>query len=237
LLNEDWKPLLYSVDVSSDFPLTDPWANFICIILVILRNWRTRETRRGNVTVPPQMQLKLSVSEEAVSDLSPLSTLNPDDLDHLAFAFIPIDDRGLSHIAGLTGLKVLWVEGPGVSDLGLEMLTNLTKLRELSLDGTSISDAGLVHLEKKTVLQELWLSGSGISDAGLIHLRTLTKLKNLNLSRTNIDGSGLVNLQATTALQSLSLGGTGLADPNLTHLRAFVGLQYLRVDAIITIHS
>ncbi|MBF8302599.1 MAG: hypothetical protein HW396_880, partial [Candidatus Dadabacteria bacterium] len=54
--------------------------------------WEVLGEARGIITVPVGKGLELSVSEEAVKDLSPLSKLKPNDLQELSFFFIELKD-------------------------------------------------------------------------------------------------------------------------------------------------
>ncbi len=53
-----------------------------------------------------------------------------------------LDDRGLAHLAGLTELTLLDLDGTPVSDAGLAHLSRLTRLEHLALSDTRITDAG-----------------------------------------------------------------------------------------------
>ena len=66
---------------------------------------------------------------------------------------------------------VLDLDGTSVSDAGLAHLAGLTGLRWLYLYSTSVSDAGLAHLAGLTGLQWLYLSDTGVTDAGVAAFR------------------------------------------------------------------
>src|SRR5262245_33218451 len=89
------------------FPVDRSMGEFCLYYASEACEWADGADARGEVTVPAQMELMLSLSEEAVSDLSPLRNLKPDDIDYLYVGFETADDRYLSHIEDLTGLKGL----------------------------------------------------------------------------------------------------------------------------------
>ena len=61
-----------------------------------------------------------------------------------------IDDVGIAHLAGASGLGGLWLSGCGrVTDGSIQHLARLTALKELKLDGTQVSPTGIAELRKK----------------------------------------------------------------------------------------
>ena len=75
-------------------------------------------------------------------------------------------------------------KAPRITDAGLKHLAGLTKLEYLNLQGQHITDEGLKHLSGMTNLQTLSLSFSGITDEGLKHLDGFQKLRSLHLYGT-----------------------------------------------------
>ena len=61
-----------------------------------------------------------------------------------------IDDVGIAHLAGASGLDGLWLSGCGrVTDGSIEHLSRLTSLKELKLDRTRVTPAGIAELRKR----------------------------------------------------------------------------------------
>ncbi len=91
-----------------------------------MSNWVVLGQARGAVTVPAgkcvKLQLypdKLQRNNSTVPDLSPLSSLDPDDLDELKLADFSINDQAMLHVGHLTGLKALELAGSTISDAAL----------------------------------------------------------------------------------------------------------------------
>ncbi len=59
-----------------------------------------------------------------------------------------ITDAGLAHLAGLTQLRDLCLQGTQITDAGLKHLAGLTQLRELHLENTQIMDDGVKKLRQ-----------------------------------------------------------------------------------------
>ena len=59
------------------------------------------------IVVPEGWLLELRISPEASTDLSTLSTLNPNDLQAISLYNTQVTDEELSHLQKLSGLKIL----------------------------------------------------------------------------------------------------------------------------------
>ncbi|HKB38835.1 MAG TPA: hypothetical protein VKD72_20495 [Gemmataceae bacterium] len=82
-----------------------------------------------------------------------------------------------------------------ITDKGLAHLANLTGVRELVLDGTHVTDAGLKHLANMKDLQKLILSATRITDEGLKDLAQFKKLISLWVDNTKVTKRGVLLLQ------------------------------------------
>lgn len=98
--------------------------------------------------IPAGKELRLNVSPQASTDLSPLARLQPDDLQYLQLSGTRVDNTDLVHLQGLTGLQVLWLYDTRVSDAGLVYLRGLQGLRVLNLRGTLVSVGGVDALQQ-----------------------------------------------------------------------------------------
>jgi hypothetical protein len=110
--------------------------------------WEPLGDARGVVTVPGGKELRLNVIPQASTDLSPLAALQPDDLQYLQLSGTRVNNAGLAHLKGLTGLRVLWLYDTQVSDAGLVHLRGLTGLRVLNLRSTLVSTGGVDALQQ-----------------------------------------------------------------------------------------
>ncbi|MBI3301142.1 MAG: hypothetical protein HYZ72_03560 [Deltaproteobacteria bacterium] len=110
--------------------------------------WEPYGDTQGVVTVPGGKELRLNVTPQASTDLSPLAALQPDDVQYLQLSSTRVNNAGLSHLRGLTGLRVLWLYDTQVSDAGLVHLQGLTGLRVLNLRSTLVSRAGVDALQQ-----------------------------------------------------------------------------------------
>ena len=231
------------------------WGHFI--------EWQYIGEAMGDVSIPAGKQLALIVSPGGWKDLSPLANIGPDDLDMLVIkcprrAPAKPDDKCLSYIAGLTGLKVLILEYTDISNEALRSLEQLKSLTQLSLiseklDDTGLShiaelkslkglrfyspkvtNAGLSHLVKLTWLEELFPGGESLGDDGLIHLAKLPKLRYLALSDRNFTDAGLLHLKNLPSLKKLEFLWPPVTQAWLTNLSKLTAIEALHINGVIT---
>ena len=109
--------------------------------------WEAWGNAQGAVAVPFGKELRLNVTPQASTDLSPLATLQPNDLQYLQLSSSRVNNAGLAHLSKLTGLRVLWLYDTPVSDAGLGHLRGLSGLRVLNLRSTLVTNAGVDALQ------------------------------------------------------------------------------------------
>ncbi len=212
---------------------------------------------RGDVAVPPGMKLDLSVSDDAVFDLSPLASLRPDDLRDLDFIVKEIldndlihvkqlglleglalgictrlTDAGLAHVGALTALKRLHCSFLNITDPRLLYLTTLTELKSLELiQCSSIGNAGMVQIAALKKLEYLFVDGARINGIGLSYLRQLPLLSSLHIINSGIEDNDIAeHIQGLTNLTSLGLEGTCITDIGLNYLRGLTRLRELNLE-------
>jgi hypothetical protein len=128
-----------------------------------------------------------------ITTLKQLTLGSPDPMKNTLTTRITAE--GVKHLAPLTQLTVLSLEGTRITDAGLVPLRGMKNLELLNLRGTAITDAGLAHLRGLSQLEELNLDGTKISDAGLRALMDLSRLRVLSVLKTQVSPEGLAALQ------------------------------------------
>lgn len=95
-----------------------------------------------------------------------------ENLSTLRFLNSDLSNDGLLHVAGLTSLEYLWLDGNArISDSGIRHLSGLRELRGLSLSGSAVSDGCVVFLRDMPYLQELFLHETSVTDKGEANLK------------------------------------------------------------------
>jgi Leucine-rich repeat (LRR) protein len=184
------------------------------------REWKEYAEARGCLNVPSDRDVWLSVSYEAMSDLTPLSALAPADLQVLSITCTQgFKDAQLRHIENLTGLAGLALWETETGDAAFSRLSGLSNLRWLDIGDTQITDEGLAFIQGMSDLEELTLLNMHISNAGLRHLEGLRKLKRLDLMGTKVDDAGVEILGGLVGLESLRIIDTGISYPAFAKLK------------------
>ncbi|PWT98206.1 MAG: hypothetical protein C5B53_07050 [Candidatus Melainabacteria bacterium] len=155
--------------------------------------WEWLEEARGSVKVPGKAKIKLKISTRGAG-LSPLNDLAGDDLHALDLSHSQVSDTSLSHLAGLTGLKVLELTSTCIGDEGLKAIMGLDNLQSLGMSYSRVTSVGLKFLKDLKNLREIWLSGTAVDDSGLENFGEMSLLVQLGLSSTKVTDSGLRHL-------------------------------------------
>ncbi|UCC99590.1 MAG: redoxin domain-containing protein, partial [Phycisphaerales bacterium] len=180
----------------------------------------------GDVTAPAGKALRLDLSKDAGSDLSPLSALRSNDLAMLFCYGVEIDDEQLKHISHLTGLQELYMRDAGILGTGLKYLAKLKSLKRLRVDNTHVGDNELAHLSDLPGLESLNLWLTPTTDAGMVHVGRITSLRSLVLGR-GVSDEGLARLKGLTSLRYLLTGSQAITDEGLRHLADMAEMESL----------
>jgi cell wall assembly regulator SMI1 len=222
-----------------------------------LRSIDLSATRVGNdglACLSKQVALKEFIGSPLITDAGLEHAGRWRSVEHLDLSQSTIVRNGLSHLAGLTKLRSLWLlnctlsdkalallpalpalqsldlaYAKGYTDRGLKVLTRLTGLTSLRIDQAPISGACLRHLKSLPRLADLSISGSenhGLTDAGLKHLPPLG-LEHITLDRTAISDCAIEFIKRQSALVSLDVAYTNLTDNSIDSLGTFSTLERL----------
>jgi hypothetical protein len=110
--------------------------------------WEKVGRAQGMIELAEGKELRLNVTPQASTDLSPFATFHPDAIQYLQLSGTRVANAGLEHLKHLTGLRVLWLYDTRISDAGLPLLQGLTGLRVLNLRSTLVSKGGINELQK-----------------------------------------------------------------------------------------
>ena len=199
--------------------------------------WQIFCPAQGNVIIPAGKRVLLKISPEASRDLSPLASLQPDDIYSISFQapgptspYGPARDVCMKHISHLVGLKKLQLGGGTIiTDKGLIYIVKLKSLEKLTLPDR-ITNAGLAYVAKLTSLKTLHFTENKVTNAGLAQLAPLRSLEKMVLGGQNIGDAGLVPLAQLPALKDLHLWGTeNFTDAGMVYLQYLPSLRNLNL--------
>ena len=197
-------------------------------------NWKPAGETRGIVHVPAEAEVRLDVGKAASSDLSWLDELRPDDIQLLSLRGTGANDEGLRHVARLTGLRALDLDGCPISDAGLDGFNALTNLEEIDLappwedrEGLAAGDGAVRVLARLPKLRRLGLWRSKATSAGLAELANCRSLTHLELNGTKLGDAGLAEIGECRSLSYLRLEDTQITDAGLVRLAQLPRLETL----------
>jgi hypothetical protein len=167
----------------------------------------------------------ITVTDDALKHLSSFGSLRKLDLPH------NISNEGLAHIADLTKLEELWLNGEmfkpseagRISSAGMVHLKDLVNLQYLSFPpGCQLEDNHhLAYLRKLKKLKMISYSFHGqITDEGLEHLSALESLEGLTLNNSKITDHGLVHVEKMKRLEDLLIHHTRVTPAAVARLEA-----------------
>lgn len=172
-----------------------------------------------------QLSLSGNAGDEALAGM--------ENLRHLWQVFLQdngnIRGPGLRHLAGLTALERLYLNGTNVDGKSLAWLVPLDNLSMLAAGRTRLTDDAFEHLGKFPALEELLLGSNAIQGRGLGYLQALKHLKTLDLGGTEIDDLGIAELPDLPALEQLDLSYTKITDKGAATLERRVNLKQLSI--------
>ena len=175
-------------------------------------DWFEYSDARGEVVIPPGCKLMLHISNEALTDLTPLTDLAPDALYAIDFNNTKVKDEDLFFVQSLIHLHGIALWETDVGNLALEHIAKLTSMQWLDLGDTRVTDEGLTHLRGMERLQSLTLLNTRISDNGLISLAELKCLQHLDLMSTRVSDISVASLSAMTSLRYLRIYQTLISE-------------------------
>ena len=111
--------------------------------------WQSIGRAQGSIAVEADKELRLNVNPQASTDLSSFRAVPAHAIQYLQLSASRVNNDSLTHLAHLTGLRVLWLYDTRISDAGLVHLQSLSGLRVLNLRSTLASRGGIDALQAK----------------------------------------------------------------------------------------
>jgi hypothetical protein len=181
-------------------------------------NWVKYIDARGEVLVPPGMDLELWVTNDGLTDLTPLTRLEPDDLYAINFACTRVKDGDLRFVRSLTHLNGLAIWETNIGDLALTHLSGMASIRWLDIGDTKVTDEGLAYLRSLKGLQSLTLLNDEVGDNGVTHLTGFENLQHLDLMSTRVSDASITSLSGLRGMRSLRIYQTQISENGYAEL-------------------
>ena len=138
-----------------------------------------------------------------------------------------LNDDVMPHIARMTNVKELMIDGTGITDTGFELITSMSSLREVWITNTLLTDRSLKTLTSLPNLSELTFYPHEMTNDGLSHLPQITQLRSICIAGVDDGGAkhitdeGLKHLHPMTDLETFTyVDELGVTEQGITDLKA-----------------
>jgi len=137
---------------------------------------------------------------------------NPERLDALGIADMPIGDEHAKTIAGMKRLRLLNLRSTQITADGLREFANL-KLEQIDLGRCPIKDNAIRELAKIQSLERIVLSECGLlTENSIDNLLLMENLTSIEMINCNFSDEQILRLKALPRLNSLGIGATNGRD-------------------------
>jgi hypothetical protein len=185
----------------------------------------THSPARGRLKLPPGTRTKLKVGYEGSKHMSDLDRLSPNSLFGINMKRLEVTDDDLKHVARLTGLQHVELEGTDISTKGVKYLEPLKSLRFLGVDKTLIRGDAMKSIGKHTQLGNLIIGHNDLDEECYKHLLGLKNLTNIQVDNTHLSEKGFEHIIKLPNLRVIKLSGN-----NRITDRAMAKLQNSKVE-------
>ncbi len=191
-------------------------------------DWEILQRAKGDVTIPADTAVRLSIQPERRSVPISLEGLAPDDFDGIIADAVRLNEEQWTMLSKFTGVRTLSIEATGATDSVLSYFTGFNHLEELDLHANQLTSAALDQITSFPRLRKLNLLQTKVDDTGLAKIAALPNLTDLNLQETAVTDAGMAFLVDMPNLRNLDLAHTAITDAGLVHLGKIMGLTQLR---------
>ena len=171
----------------------------------------------------------IELEEESINDLSPIY-LRELPLTSLTCRCEKLGDLGARHLAKLSSLQRLTIEGSRISPDGIRSLAKLVGLAELALTVEAIDSAAIDSIATLPALEHLKIVSGEPKGGALTGLADATKLRSLTLRITELSDALIPTINRLQNLETLDLEGTSISDRGLSRLAALPKIRRLNLS-------
>lgn len=214
----------------------------------------THSPARGRLKFPPGTRAILKIRYEGSKHMSDLDRLSPNCLFGINMKRMEVTDDDLKHVARLTGLQHVELEGTDVTTRGVNYLDPLKNLTFLGVDKTLIKGDAMKSIGKHTQLRNLVIGHNDLDEECYKDLLGLKKLTNLHVDNTHLSEKSfdyiaklpnlhLIKLSANnritdkamtklqnSKIQALNVQNTGVGPGSLPYFLKMPHLKHLKLE-------
>jgi len=187
----------------------------------------THSPARGRVVFAPGIRTILKVRYEGSQHMSDLDRLSPNSLFGINMKRLEVTDDDLKHVARLTSLHHVELEGTDISTAGVKNLEPLKNLLFLGVDKTLIKGDALKSIGKHTTLVNLVIGHNDIDEECYKDLLGLKNLTNLQVDNTHLSEKGFSYIVKLPNLLVIKMSGN-----NRITDKTMAKLQNTKIEAL-----
>jgi hypothetical protein len=185
---------------------------------------------RGRMKFPPGTRLQLRVGFDGAHHMAELDKLPPNALFSVYMRRTEVCDDDLKHVAKLTDLRHVELEGTDITTKGVVNLEPLKKLAFLGVDKTTIDGEAMKSIGKHVALLNLVIGHNDLDDECYKHLSGLKNLRNLQVDNVHISDKGVANFVKLPSLEVVKLSGNNRVTDRTMALFANTKIRFLNVQ-------
>lgn len=185
---------------------------------------------RGRMKFPPGTRLQLRVGFDGAHHMAALDKLPPNALFSVYMRRTEVSDDDLKHVARLSELRHVELEGTDITSKGVVNLEPLKKLAFLGVDKTTIDGEAMKSIGKHVALVNLVIGHNDLDDECYKHLIGLKNLRNLQVDNTHISDKGVAYISKLPALEVVKLSGNNRVTDRTMALFANSKIKFLNAQ-------
>ncbi len=187
-----------------------------------------RKLAKGRVVVPTDACVAVETYWCTGDCIPEFRFMKPADIQSLDVDGSILTHDSFKHIARLTGLKTLTLDGTDADDRDVEFIsTRMPSLQSLNLSYTKITDKAMASIAKMRSIRSLSFQKDAITAKGLMHLAQNQAITEIDFKTTDINDDALRILSKMSSLSVLNLAKTKISDSGLSHLLTLPSIRKL----------
>jgi len=185
---------------------------------------------RGTMKFPPGTRLQLRLGFDGAHHMEELDKLPPNALFSLYMRRTEVTDDDLKHVARLSELRHVELEGTDISTKGVINLEPLNKLGFLGVDKTTIDSDAIRSIGKHTSLRNLVIGHNDLDNSCYKYLAGLKNLSNLQADNTKLNDQGVAIIVKIPNLESVKISGNNRVGDRTMALFAPTKIRFINAQ-------
>ncbi len=190
----------------------------------------THFAARGRLKFPPGTRAILKLRYEGSQHMSELGRLKPNSLFGINMKRMEVTDDDLKHVAKLTGLVHIELEGTDITSRGVFNLEPLKNLHYLGVDKTLIKSDAMKSIGRHSALVNLIVGHNELDDECYKDLLNLKNMTNLQVDNVHLSDKGFDYIVKLPKLAVLKVSANNRIGDNSMSKLQNSKIEYINVQ-------